>query len=206
MAGINYPLWKQLKTNIVTILEEIAAEENAVDPGRNFIVTRDRWRPYIESQQGTALVNIMVQNVGANSDRSGNRQNYLDTVNVYIDMYAIGLAGEVLPADEIAADRLDLLTAQVREGITRLKNIDLGFPRDSTGGFLIDWSGSADLTMYDQDQEDSTGQYAPARWSFNVEMPFIPTDNNDYVDLDQLNLTVTDDSLELFKVQFNYTP
>lgn len=205
MAGIDYPLWRQLKLNIVTILKEIATEESAVSTARNFSVYRDRWRPYIESQQSTAMVNVMTQTITGNSDRSGSRRNYLDTINVYIDMYAVGKGGETLPADEVAADRLDLLTAQVREGITRMKSIDLGFAKDSTGGFLIDWDGSADLTAYDQAQEESTGQYAPARWSFNVNMPYIPTDNNDYVDLSQLNLTVNENTLELFKLQFDYT-
>ncbi len=204
MAGINYPLWVQLKTNVVTILEEIAAEETIVSPARNFIVSKDRWRMWIEGQQRLSLVNVMVSNVGRDTGRSQNRASVLDEISVIVDMYALGNGGEVLPPDGVAADRLDLLTAQVREGLTRLKFSDYGFSKDSEGGFLIDHGADFTLTYYDQETEQSTGQYAPARWSFSVLMPFIPTDNNDYVDLTELNVSVSDDTLEQYALKFEY--
>jgi hypothetical protein len=204
MAGINYPLWVQLKTNLVTILTEIATEENIVDTARNFTVGKDRWRPWIEAQQKVSLVNIMVTGVGQDSGRSGNRTGSLDEINVVVDMYALGKAGEILPADQIAADRIDLLTAQVREGLTRFKNMNLGFTKDPVHGWQIDRNINFALTYYDQENEQSTGQYAPARWSFDVKMPFIPTDNNDYVDLDELNVSVKKGDLENFALRFNY--
>ena len=206
MAGISYPLWTQLKINIVTILEEIATEETLVSAARNFIVAKDRWRPWVEAQQKIALVNILVQTVGQNTERSANRTSGLDDITVMVDMYALGEAGEVLPADEVAADRIDLLTAQVREGLTRLKNSDFGFSKDPDNGFLIDRNINFDLTMYDQENEQATGQYAPARWSFVVQMPYIPTDNNDYNNLTELNIQVKDETLDLYALQFTYTP
>ena len=207
MAGIDYPLWTPLKTNIQTILEAIATEETIVSAARNFIVTKDRWRVWVEEQQKIALVNIMVQTVGTNVDRSGSRRNTLNDINVMIDMYALGEAGQVLPADEVAADRLDLLVAQVREGLTRLKESDFGFPKDSELGFLID-RGDTDftLTYYDQENEQSAGQYVPARWTFTVQMPFIPTDNNDEIDLTEINVSVKDETLEQYALRFTYTP
>jgi len=206
MAGINYPLWTTLKSNIVTILETIATEETLVDSARNFIVNKDRWRPWIEAQQKIALVNIMVQTVGQNEDRSGSSTNSLDDITINVDMYALGEAGETLPADEVAADRLDLLVAQIREGLTRLKEHDFGFPKDSEYGFLIDRSLSFSLTYYDQENEQATGQYAPARWTVTVQMPFIPVDNNDYNDLEELNVSVKDEMLEQYALKFEYTP
>ena len=201
MAGINYPLWTTLKTNIVTILEAIATEETIVNVSRNFLVQKDRWRPWIEAQQGKALVNIMVSTVGTNTDRSTNRRNILDDVVVNIDMYALGKAGETLPADGVAADRLDLLIAQVREGLTRLKESDFLFTEDPDNGFPIDrQETNFNLTYYDQENEQSSGQYAPARWSFTVQLAFIPTDNNDYNDLDELNI-----NMQQFALRFDYT-
>jgi len=198
MAGINYPLWVELKTNIVSQLNAVAIEENAVSSARNFIVSKDRWRPWIESQQSVALVNVMITGVGLVPERS-NRVSSLDTVSIVVDMYALGTAGEILPADELAADRLDLLTAQVREALTRLKTTDFGFPVG-----MIDRNTDFSLTYYSQENEDSTGQYAPARWSFDVMLPYIPTDNNDYTDLTELNVSVKDDTLELYSLKFNY--
>lgn len=206
MAGINYPLWVQLKTNIVTQLTAIAVEETIVSPGRNFTVSKDRWRMWIEAEQNISLVNIMVSNVGQDSGRSQNRNSTLDQIDVVVDMYALGNAGEVLPFDEVAASRIDLLTAQVREGLTRLKFSDFGFSKDPEQGFIIDHNIDFTLTYYDQENEQSTGQYAPARWSFSVLMPFIPTDNNDYVDLEELNVSVSDETLELYAMKFNYNP
>ena len=58
------PLCSTLKTNIVTELTAIAVEEKAEDVGRDFLVQKDRWRPWIEAQQNTPLVNVMVQTVG----------------------------------------------------------------------------------------------------------------------------------------------
>ena len=195
------PLWTTLKTNIVTELEAVAAEETIIDPGRNFIVNKDRWRPYIEAQQNIPLVNVMVQNVGQVSERSANRRMTMDDISVNVDMYALGEGGDVLPADQLSADRLDLLVAQVREGLTRLDTNDFGFVRDVDGGILIDRSLAFSLTYYDQQNEQATGQYAPARWNFNVNMPFIPNDKRTYIDLEELNVT-----LEQYALRFTYTP
>lgn len=205
MPGINYPLWNTLKANIVTMLTAIAAEETDVSEARNFNVAQDRWRPWVEAQQKTALVNVLVQTVTANTDRSSNRRGALDDVTVFVDMYALGRGGEVMPADEVAADRIDLLVAQVREGLTRLKETDFLFTEDPDFGFPIDRS-DADftLTYYDQENEQSTGQYAPARWGFTVQLAFIPTDNNVYNALTELNVSVKDDTLEQYALRFEY--
>jgi len=206
MAGISYPLWHTLKANIVTALEAIAAEETLVSPARNFKVSNSRWRVWIESQQSIPLVNVMIQNVGQNSDRSGSRRNSLDEIQVNVDMYALGEGGNVHPADELAADRLDFLVAQVREGLTRLDTNDFGFVPDPDFGHLIDRNLNFSLTYYDQENEQATGQYAPARWTFTVNMPFIPQDKREYPELSELNLAVKDDTLEQYSLRFDYTP
>lgn len=188
------------------MLEEVATQEKAIDPGRDFQVYRDRWRMWVEAQQKTALVNVMISGTNLNSSRSGNRTNALDEVTVFIDMYGIGKAGEVLPIDEVASDRVDLLIAQVREGLTRLKDQDYLFPKDSEFGCVVDRNLDFTLTYYDQVNEQVTGQYAPARWSFPVYLPYIPTDNNNYVDLEELNISVKAEDLEQFALRFNYNP
>ena len=203
--AISYPLWFTLKANIVTILKTIATEENLVDTARNFDVEQDRWRPWIEEQQNVPLVNVMVQTVNPNTERSSNRRSGLDDVSVNVDMYALGEAGEVLPPDSIAAKRLDLLVAQVREGLTRLKQTDFGFEKDDEFGFPIDRENTDfTLTYFDQENEQATGQYAPARWTFTVQLAFIPVDNNDYTALTELNVSLED--LTEFSLKFTYSP
>ena len=202
--AIALPLWNALKVNIVTQLTAIAVEETLVDAGRDFEVSKDRWRPWIEEQQKKALVNIMVDTVSGNGDRSTQRVSALDDIIVKADMYAIGKAGEVLPADEVAAERLDLLIAQVREGLTRLAFTDYGFTKDSTFGNVIDHDSNFQLNYYDQESQQATGQYAPARWSFTVQMPFIPVDDNDYENLEELGVVVSDETAALFALDFTY--
>ena len=195
------PLWSTLKTNIVTELTAIAVEETLISAGRNFLVQKDRWRPWIEAQQNTPLVNVMVQTVGQDSARSGSRRSSMDEITINVDMYALGKGGETLPADELAAERLDLLIAQVREGLTRLNTSDFGFTRDPVTGWSIDRNINFSLTYYDQEYEQASGQYAPARWSFSVGMPFIHNDKRIYLDLEELNVT-----LEQYALRFTYTP
>jgi len=205
MPGIDYPLWYTLKNNIVTILKAIATEENLVDAGRNFEIEKDRWRPWVEAQQNVPLVNVMVQTVGNNAERSSNRRNVLDDVTINVDMYALGEGGDVMPVDELAADRLDLLIAQVREGLTRLKQTDFGFTKDPDFGWPIDRENiDFTLTYYDQENEQATGQYAPARWTFIVQLVFVPVDDNVYAAITELNVSVKDDTLEKYALRFTY--
>lgn len=202
--AIAFPLWYTLKQNIVTQLQAIAAEEALVSAGRDFEVAQDRWRPWIEEQQKKALVNVMIETVGVNGDRSTQRASTLDDILVKVDMYAIGEAGEILPADGVAAERLDLLVAQVRNGLTRLAFTDYGFSKDSTFGNVIDHDSNFALNYYDQESQQATGQYAPARWSFTVQMPFIPVDDNDYQNLEKLGVVVSDETAALFALDFTY--
>lgn len=197
--AVEYPAWSTLKSNIVSILEVIAAEETLEDSDRDFTVGKDRYRPWIEPDQTKPLVNVMVQGVGQDSATSASRTNSTDEITVNVDMYAIGIAGEALPVDEVAANRIDLLIAQVREGLTRLGQINFGF---DTGKLYTNLNYT--LTYYDQENQESAGQYAPARWSFTVKTPFTPADNNTYIDLEELNVDISDDLAELYSLQFKY--
>ena len=197
--AINYPSWVQLKTNILNILSTIATEEALEDPARIFKVEKDRWRPWIESQQNIPLVNIMVSDVAPASNGSAARTHTQDEVTIDVDMYVLGESTDLLPADQICADRLDLLVAQVRAGLTRLDLIDFGFDVGT-----IDRSQALNLTYYSQEGETSLGQYAPARWSFSVILPFEPSDKKEYPNLEEINVSVSDETLEQYALKFIY--
>jgi len=173
--SVSYPQWHTLKTNLVTIFEDVATAEAAIDPGRDFEVVKDRWRPWVEKQQGKALLNIMVDTVQQQGAGSMRHLGFAVTVN--LDMYALGnyqeQAGLFTPADEVAANRLDLLVAQVLYGLTRLENYDLGF----AGGQIGANAKNLSLMMYSHEREEATGQYAPARWAFEVTLPYDPEDS-----------------------------
>lgn len=196
MAGISLPLWTQLKTNLVAILEEVATAEALVDPGRNFIVTRDRWRPWIESQQNVAMVNVMVDSIEPGG--GGSRRYLRDEATVNLDLYALGTYeeqdGELTPADEIAAARLDLLAEQTRHAILRMVNRDFGFPAGQvdTGNLQLS------LLIYSQEREEVAGQYAPARWTFRVGLPYFPAE------AETIDMTQLDVNLQQFAVRYTY--
>jgi len=204
--AVAMPEYSTLKANIVTALQEVATAEAAIDSGRNFLVTKDRWRPWIENQQNVALVNVLVGTV--TSAGGGSHFNVTDRVSVNIDLYVLGTYDEqvdsetgektLTPADEMAAARLDLLVAQVRHAISRMKNSDFGM-----GAGTISRNISADLTMYSQEQQDSTGQYAPARWSLTVDMAYTPDDDATVTAITELNLTM-EDALESWAMKYTY--
>ena len=206
MAGVSLPAYSTLKANIVTLLQEVATAEVLIDAGRGFTVTRDRWRPWIESQQSTALVNVMVDSV--QSAGGGTAHNVTDRVNVNLDMYVLGTYDEQIdsdtgavtltPADEIAAARLDLLVNQVRHGIARMKNRDLGF----AAGKIMRNIG-ASLNIYNAEGQESTGCYAPARWSLTVDLAYEPDDDATTVAMTELNLTWKD-TLESWASRYTY--
>jgi hypothetical protein len=204
MAAIALPAWATLKTNIVAILRAVAAEEAAVDARRNFRVSNSRWRPWIESQQNVALVNVMIDAVEPDTTRSGTRRYKTDLVTVNLDLYALGTyeeqAGVLTPADEVAALRLDLLAAQVRSAITRMKNTDLGFTTGSCDSLGV----VATLQIYSQEREESIGQYAPARWTFAVAMPYYPEESTDGVALSELNIEFSR-ALESWGLKYSYS-
>ena len=205
--AVAMPGFSTLKANIVTALREVATAENAVSTARNFIVTQDRWRPWIENQQSVALVNVMVDNVS--SSGGGSHFNVTDRISVNIDMYVLGTYDEqvsagsgaitLTPADEIAAARLDLLTAQVRHAISRMKNSDLGFAAGQVSRNI-----SASLTIYSQEGEEATGNYAPARWTLTVDMAYEPDDDAAATEITELNLTWKD-ALESWASRYTYT-
>ena len=209
--AVAIPLHATLKANIVTALQEVATAEKAVNAYRDFVVTHDRWRPWIENQQGVALVNVMVDSV--KSGGGGSRQNITDLISVNIDMYVLGTHEEqtstdpetdletttLVPIDEAAAARLDLLTAQVRHAITRMKNGDLGF----SAGKIVPNFGAATLTIYTQEGEDSTGNYAPARYSFDVSANYTPADDSATVALTEINLAFNE-ALEDWGTRYVY--
>jgi hypothetical protein len=185
--AVAYPAWYSVQTGIISALEKVATEENSIDEARNFIVSRDRWRPWIENQQNVALVNVMIENVSPGG--GGTRRFTQDRVTINIDCYVLGTTEEqtnegtgavtLTPADEYAAARLHLLVAQARHAITRMSEQDFGLP----AGTIDTHALKASVQIYNQEGDDTTGSYAPARISLEVVLPFEPSDDGVAVDI-----------------------
>lgn len=190
--AVAYPAWYNIQTGIITSLEKVATEESAVDEARSFIVSRDRWRPWIENQQNVALVNVMIENVSPGG--GGTRRYTQDRVAINIDCYVLGTTEEqtndgtgavtLTPADEFAAARLHLLVAQARHAITRMSEQDFGLP----AGTIDTHALKASVQIYNQEGDESTGSYAPARISLEIVLPFEPSDDGVAVDITESQL------------------
>jgi len=185
--AVAYPNWYNIQTGIVNALNTVAAAEATIDTARNFVVARDRWRPWIENQQNVALVNVVVDSI--RPDGGGTRRYTQDRITFNIDCYVLGTAeeqtdeetGEVTltPADEFAAARLHLLLAQVRYAITRMSAQDFGM----SAGTIDTDALKATIQAYNQEGDESTGSYAPARIQFEIVAPFEPEDDGAFVEI-----------------------
>jgi hypothetical protein len=210
--AVSMPLYATVKSNIKTFLEAVADEEKTISAGRNFAVTKDRWRPWIEKEQNIALVNIMVDGIEPVANRSAAKTYMLMKTTFNLDMYVMGTAEEqgiydeedeligvsVLPADEKAQERLDLLIMQVLHGIMRLKNADFGLAPGK-----IEPSISPSLQMYSQEAEATYGQYAPARWTFDLNLPYYPADDAALVKITEINVAF-EQALETWSLKYKY--
>lgn len=205
--AVDAPDYATVKANIVTILKAVATAENAVSTGRNFQVVRDMSQSWISSQQNKALVNVRLDSI--NPEGGGTRHFTQDRVSFYIDLYVLGTAEEqtdeatgdvtLFPADQEAADRLDLLVAQVRYGITKMSTEALGM----TVGQCDSHALKARLQIYDQDGSQDTGCYAPARFSFDVSIPYNPADDGPTVAVSEINVKF-DESIEKWSLKYVY--
>lgn len=210
MAAIAQPLHHTLKDNIVTILNAVsAAEVTAGNPG--FTAERDRYRNWGYPSDMEARVNVLVDSATPKGGGSHIHTDYAYTVNV--DMYVLGgesteetdeVEGEpvvtLTPANIVAADRLDLLIAQVQYGLTQLSTHDFGL----TPGMIGRDSKALRLTMNNQGDDQTVGVFAPARWSFDVTLAYNAADNGTTFNLTDNTVTMQQ-ALEDIEIHYTYS-
>jgi hypothetical protein len=80
-----------------------------------------------------------------------------------------------------------------------MKNSDLGFAAG-----VISRNISPTITVYSQEGDDATNQYAPARLSLSVDMAYEPDDDATATTITALNLTWKD-TLESWASRYTYT-
>ena len=202
MSAISAPAYAQVKQNIVTILEAVSAAEVTAG-SKGFTVERDRYRNFEYTEDLTAKVNVMMS--GMTPEPGGNQRYTPYRCTFEIGMYVIGgctrdeLIDEELvtiPANIEAADRLDLLVAQVLFGLTQLLTYDLGM----TPGTIT--KGKPTLTMSNQVDDQSTTVFAPAKFTLECVLPYMAADNAATYALPGVTVTM---QKALESVQLNYT-
>ena len=143
---------------IVSALAAFSASQSA--PVR-FQVSRDRTR--LPHQGELPHVNVCLDTDNPEEGHSASRTHLQATVTVNCD--CIAKAGEgATPSDEAAASRLHYLRAQVRHGLYKLINADLGF----APGVLARKAWPR-WTAFQKDDGFPEEQIVGGRWTLEIE-------------------------------------
>lgn len=196
MSGISIPLYSTVMDGMESAVKEVADSEKAINTARYFIVEKNRSRPEIEDVNRKAIVNILLDKVETDTERS-TKHLKIHKATYHFDMYAKGDGKDMSPADEVAAIRLHLLTAQVEYGITAMKNARFGLQVGQ-----IDGSIETFLQFFSsEDSKESTSIFAPARFIMICYFPYYPAGLENLPDLDTVDIKLLED----WNLQFDYT-
>ena len=177
-GAISNFLWVAAQEGSKTILEAVSSAQAAINPDYAFIVESNLYRPTIENMQDTALVNIRIGQVTSKDETNF---DMTQTVTFYYDCYVLGRnednpdsPGSLVPADEVAVQRLHYLCAMVFEAITNLANFYSGLG----SGQIV--PGKVGIVFNPvEDPENSATPYAPAQITFTCDFPYEARDLRD---------------------------
>ncbi len=196
--AIQQYIWVIFQQGIKSALQAISDAQEIINPSYRFRVATNLYRPTIEEIERMAFVNILIDNIqgGHVTDFS---KNHVVTYN--IDCYVRGQNDldvddgvSLIPADEVAVERLHYLCAQVEYGLTKLDSYYMGL----SGGDVK--PGNMSLTFNPvEDASETATPYAPARFTLECMFPYTPQD------LENLpSIETTFISMEQWASRFNY--
>ena len=195
-------LWVYYQQGLKAALQAVSTAQSAINPAYQFRVETNLYRPSIQDISNQALVNILIDGYDSISSTNANVNH---KVNFYFDCYVLGQnendvenPGSLLPADQVAVERLQYLCAQVEYGLRDLKNYHM----DSENSDLINSIHRGNLGLKFSGVEDameSTTPYAPARFTLECQFPYSSADQTE-VDLTKILVTVGE-----WASQFDYS-
>jgi hypothetical protein len=174
-AIANYK-WVTAQEGIKTYLEAVSTAQAIKNPAYAFKVEKNLYRPTIESIYNVSLVNILIASVTSDGNETNFSKNHI--VTFHIDCYVRGqnednpdAPGTLVPADEVAVERLHYLCAMVEYGLTNLAN----FYQSLNSGEIMPDKISLIFNPVD-DPANNADVYAPARFQFVCKFPYVPQD------------------------------
>ena len=180
--------WIEYQQGIKTALEAVNTAQSAINSAYAFRVETNLYHPTIASIQNQALVNILIEGYDADKYTSA-MANHM--VTFHIDCYVLGRnensvenPGSLLPADQVAVERLQYLCAQVEYGLRNMANYDMGLDP-----YKVQPKKLGLKFQEPQDVDESAEPYAPARFTFTCEFGYDSADSQD-TDLTQIFVTV----------------
>jgi len=180
-GAIDNYLWVGAQNGIAEAIEIVRDVQKAINIDYDFDIFQNKYRPSIEEIEDKAFVNILIDSVVSGSYDSNFSKTHTVTYNV--DCYVRGKnedhgASTLVPADEVAVQRMHYLCAMVEYALTSLVNFDFGI--DS--GKIAPGKISLQFDPVDNASESAT-PYAPSRFQFVCDFPYEPQDLEDLPDL-----------------------
>jgi hypothetical protein len=181
-------LWIKYQRGIKTLLESVSTAQALLNSAYAFAVYTNMYRPSIEDIYNQAMVNILIDNVQSENAGAFSKNH---VVTFHIDCYVRGKneddpdnTGTLIPADEVAVERLQYLCCQVEYGLTQLKNFYAGLESGQVmpGGLSLQFSAV-------DDGAESATPYAPARFILTAKFPYTPADLTGLPPIEQLLVT-----------------
>ncbi len=171
IGAIKNYLWVSAQSGIAHAIELVKNSQVAINPDYDFEIYENKYQPALEKVGSKAFVNILIDSVDSMDDTNFGK-THIVTYN--IDCYVRGEneenpeeLGPLVPADQVAVQRLYYLCAMVEFALTKLANFNFGI--DS--GDVV--PGKIRLSFDPvSDAGDSLTPYAPARLSFDCKFPY----------------------------------
>lgn len=191
VGAIQNYLWVTAQNGIADSIEAIRVDQVAINPEYDFNIYQNLFRPTIEDVGEHGMVNIIIGDV--NSDDHETNFDKTHVVTYRIDCYWRGQneddpddPGSLVPADEVAVQRLQYLCAMVEYALTKLANFYQGL----VSGQIVPDKISLTFNPMDDPSESAT-PYAPARFEFVCKFPYESQDLENLPSLDELFVDLT---------------
>jgi len=196
-GAINNYLWVAAQEGIKLALKAVRDAQVLINPDYDFDVNENLYRPTIEKIENKAFVNILIAKVFSENNESNFNKTHVVTYN--IDCYVRGRnednpdnPGSLVPADEVAVERLQYLCAMVEYGLTKLANFYFSL---NSGEIVPD---KIDLTFNPvDDAAESATPYAPARFQFICKFPYDAQDLDNLPSLEKIVISLSEFASEI---------
>jgi hypothetical protein len=198
-GAVEQYIWVVFQQGLKAALQAVSDAQALINPAYKFRVETNLYRPTIEQIENQALVNILIDGY----DPMNSTQSIEDhLVSFHFDCYVRGRnendpdnPGSLIPADQVAVERLHYLCAQVGYGIKKLEDYYMGLSDNKQVN-----RGKLSLKFNPvDDAAESATPYAPARFTLECSFPYTSAD------LTLVDITQTLITLPEWASRFTYT-
>ena len=191
-------LWVEAQDGIKLLLEGVSDAQELINPDYAFKVYKNLYRPSIEQIENISMVNIRIGQVQSKDETNFSMTH---TVTYFLDCYVRGqneadpeAPTTLVPADEVAVERLHYLAAMVYFGVTNLANYYMGL---SSGEIVPGKIGIIFNPV--EDAENSSEPYAPAQITFTCDFPYDCQDLQNLPSFEAVKVDFTKWAAQIFK-------